>query len=115
MVGLPKDNKEAQDRSFEVCKEINPDIIGDGVVCIPYPDTPIYNKGRELGIIKNDSWKSVYEGIGIIDNSFTKKEVDSIWKKHRMDARIWRYKKEYGNAFFLDPRFLVRVLKSITR
>lgn len=115
MVGLPKDNKEAQDRSFEICKEINPDVIGDGVVCIPYPDTPIYNKGRELGIIKDDSWKSVYSGIGIIDNSFTKKEVDAIWKKHRMDARIWRYKKEYGNAFFIKPKFLARVIRVVLR
>ena len=115
MVGLPKDNKAAQERSFEICKEINPDVIGDGVVCIPYPDTPIYNKGREMGIIVDDSWKRVYDGIGIIDNNFTKKEVDNIWGKHRMGARIWRYKKEYGNMFFVNPKFLARAIKSITR
>lgn len=115
MVGLPKDSKEAQDKSFETCKEIGPDIIGDGVVCIPYPDTPIYNKGRELGIINDDSWKSVYDGIGVIDNAFTKKQVDSIWRRHRRDARIWRYKKEYGNAFFINPKFLTRVLRAIIK
>ena len=113
MVGLPRDSRE--EKSFEVCKNINPDVIGDGVVCVPYPDTPIYKKGRELGIIKSDSWGDVYSGIGTIDNPFTKKEVDRIWKKHRMDARIWRYKKEYGNAFFANPKFLARVFKSIVK
>src|SRR3989344_3743112 len=115
MVGLPKDSDKAQEKSFETCKEIEPDVIGDGVVCIPYPDTPIYKKGRELGIIKDDSWNSVYDGIGIIDNKFTKTQVDSIWRKHRMEARIWRYKKEYGNSFFLNPRFLFKAIKALSR
>lgn len=111
MIGLPKDTKEKQRKSLEICKDINPDVIGDGIVCIPYPDTQIYKRGVELEIIKDTSWRGVYDGIGIIDNELDKKQVDEIWKEHSRKAKIWRYKKQYGKRFYLNPTFIKKAIK----
>ena len=44
-----------------------------GIYFVTAPKNP-YKRGRELGIIKDDTWNSVYDGIGIVDNSLTKKK-----------------------------------------
>ncbi|MEK6940748.1 MAG: radical SAM protein [Nanoarchaeota archaeon] len=113
MVGLPKDSKEAQDRAFKVTREINPDVIGVGTVNVPYPGTPIYQQGRELGIIPDDKWESIYHGVGIIGNEFNKESVAKTWRQLRFQLRLWRYKKEYGTLFMVHPKFLKQIARKV--
>ncbi|MBU1164146.1 B12-binding domain-containing radical SAM protein [Patescibacteria group bacterium] len=71
---------------------------------IPYPGTKLYQKLKELNPDKKFSWENIEKYAGRIGVRYSPKRA-------LMVLRHYKYKKKYGKAYFLNPKFLIHLVK----
>jgi len=103
MIGLPSENKENIQESFDLARELKPDYA-HFTIFSPYPGTELYNYGLEKGIIKNDIWRDFAKNpekdfkIPFWEENFTRNELYEMIVKF--------YKNFYLRPFYILSRGL---------
>ncbi len=77
MVGLPGETAELARKSNEFYKKFGFKYFFASPT-IPFPGTELYEIGRTDGTIKGETWDDVVEATGLVDNGFTKEEMQEI-------------------------------------
>ncbi len=105
MIGLPSEEAEDVQDTFDLAKELRPDYA-HFTIFSPYPGTELYHLGLEKGIIKTDIWRDFArnprEGfkIPVWEESFTREEL------YGMIVRFYK-------RFYLKPRYVLSRLRKI--
>lgn len=91
MVGLPHETPELARKSNEFFKKFGFKYFFASAT-IPYPGTELYEIGRTEGTIKENTWESVVDAIGLVNNGFEKESIVEI-----MDELFVEEKKHTGD------------------
>jgi radical SAM superfamily enzyme YgiQ (UPF0313 family) len=74
LIGLPEETEHSLKTRKEFVISTQPNIISAGIT-IPYPQTTLYNIGKENRTIKGDCIEDIINAAGLIGNEFTKESV----------------------------------------
>lgn len=77
MVGLPGETPELARKSNEFFKRFGFKYFFASAT-VPYPGTQLYEIGRRNGTIADETWESVVEAIGCVDNAFDARSIREI-------------------------------------
>ncbi len=108
MIGLPSENAEDIQDSFDLAKELKPDYA-HFTIFSPYPGTELYYSGLERGIFKKDIWKEFAqnpkEGFKI-----------PVWEENFTREQLYEMIVKFYKSFYLRPSYILsRILKVKSR
>jgi len=103
MFGLPGETKKQMFDTIEFAKTLNPDYVHFSVLT-PFPATPIYEKGLEDGIIKDDYWSEFAKNP---QKEFTPKLLEgNLTNEELMGLLKYAYKTYYLNLAYIANQVL---------
>jgi len=99
MIGLPSENVEDIQDTFDLAKELKPDYV-HLTVFSPYPGTELYSLGLEKAIIKKDIWKEFAE---------KPKECFKIpfWEENFTRGQLYEMIVKFYKGFYLRPSYII--------
>jgi radical SAM superfamily enzyme YgiQ (UPF0313 family) len=107
MIGAPAETIHSMRRTFEFAKKLLPDFAKI-TICIPFPDTPLYNQYEKQGLIKKpERWDqyNIHQAAGVYThpNPELTPEVLGEW-----------YRRFYWE-FYSNPQYVWQQIKKSVR
>lgn len=105
MIGNLGETMDDIEMTLELVKKIDPDYAQFSI-CSPYPETPLYQIGRESGLIKEDVWRK-YAANPLA-------EFDSpVWTENFSKNQLQKITASAYRSFYFRPSFIIRQVKNI--
>lgn len=105
MFGNLDETEEDIEKTMRLIKRLNPDYAQFSI-CSPYPDTPLYKRGLESGLISNDIWMD-----------FAKNPLSPfkspVWTQHFTEERLIKITSSAYKSFYMRPSFILKQLAKI--
>lgn len=105
MFGNLDEKQEDIQMTFDLIAEIEPDLIQFSI-CSPYPDTQLYQKGLDTGIIEDDVWKIFAQTPLIIPDS-------PVWTQHFTKEELCKLTASAYRKFYWKPKFILKQLMKL--
>lgn len=108
MIGIPTE-KTRDDimRTVEFINELDPDYVVYALMS-PYPGTPMWKKGAEMGLWEEDLWDRF-----MVNPSLEHDHIPTVWTEHMSKDELFQIFKEVNREFYFNPRKLLKTLMSI--
>lgn len=103
MIGSPTETREDIYKTIKFAQKIKPDYV-QVTILTPYPETEIYRRALQEGVIKNDYWREFarHPESGVAtqywEKELSKNELFNLLNKF--------YKKFYGRTSYIFKEFL---------
>lgn len=99
MVGLTGDTETSMQETIDFAKKVELDMMKCGI-CVPFPGTPMFQQLAEQRRIKTLDW----------DQYTVYNDAESLFDHPDLEWDTIRayFKKFYAEAYFKNPRYLVR-------
>ncbi|HXE72515.1 MAG TPA: radical SAM protein [Candidatus Nitrosotenuis sp.] len=108
MIGTPAEKNEADiRRTIDFVYELDPDFVVYAIMS-PYPDTPLWKQGADLGLWDYDLWRN------FMINPVPGTEIPTTWTEHMSKEEILRIFKKVNREFYFNPRRVMRTLAQVT-
>lgn len=106
MVGLTGDTPDRMQETIDFAKRVELDMMKCGI-CVPFPGTPMFHSLAEQSRIKTLDW----------DQYTVYNDAESIFDHPTLEWEEIRaaFKRFYAQAYFRNPRYLVRRLAYMVR
>lgn len=102
MIGYPQETKETIKQTFQLAKEIQPDMC-QFVILQPLPGTELWDWMQERGMIpKKLDWSSYMTGEGYVDLVF-KHPRFSQDELHKICSKLW-------SGYYMRPKYILKRL-----
>ncbi len=105
MAGLPGETAATMEHSLELAIELDPDYVHFSVL-IPFPGTPIYRTGLEMGVIGRDYWS---EFASSPSPDFT----PPVWEEELNKDEILAGLAAMYRKFYRRPKVIARRLRRV--
>jgi len=108
MIGIPHE-KSAKDimKTVEFIQELDPDYVVYALLS-PYPDTPLFQKGLEMGLYDEHCWDD------FIKNPTADYDLPTVWEEHIKKEELIRFFKIAHRRFYFNASKIMRTLLKIT-
>ncbi|KKK63619.1 hypothetical protein LCGC14_2992450, partial [marine sediment metagenome] len=100
MIGSLDERREDVEMSLALAGEINPDYVQYSI-CSPYPGTPLYEIGRENGLIAEDVWEA-FAGDPL------RKFRSPVWTQHFTEDELIQLAAMAYRRFYMRPSYMLR-------
>jgi radical SAM superfamily enzyme YgiQ (UPF0313 family) len=98
--GYPGDTAASMEATTEYAIELDPDFA-NFYPAVPYPGTALYDKARQLGMLKHDDWTRMEYSYYLLEG-------------HGLDEPgVMRALNRARRRFFLRPRYMTRHLRDV--
>lgn len=99
MVGLTGDTEASMQETIDFAKKVELDMMKCGI-CVPFPGTPMFQELAEQRRIKTLDW----------DQYTVYNDAESLFDHPELEWDVIRsyFKKFYAEAYFKNPKYLVR-------
>jgi radical SAM superfamily enzyme YgiQ (UPF0313 family) len=105
MVGSLDEELDDVKTTFSFAKTIRPDYVQYSI-CSPYPGTPLYEIGRETGLIPEDIW------LEFAKNPLADFKAP-VWTQHFSEQELVELAAEGYRRFYLRPTRILRELATV--
>ena len=105
MFGNLDEEREDIEKSIQLVGKINPDYVQYSI-CSPYPGTPLYQIGLEMGLIREDIWQKFAENPLQDFHS-------PIWTQNFSEEELRIITKEAYRKFYMRPTVILREIMRI--
>ncbi|MBM3463283.1 MAG: radical SAM protein, partial [Armatimonadetes bacterium] len=108
MLGIPwEKSRDDIKRTVDFVNELDPDFVVYALMS-PYPGTPLWKKGAELGLWESDLWDRF-----LINPSMEHDHLPTVWTEHMSKEELFQVFKEVNREFYFNPRKLLKTLLDI--
>ena len=107
MIGTPADKDFAEImKTVEFVQQIDPAFVVYAITS-PYPDTPLWKKGAELGLWDEQIW----ERFMLDPTPERAAEIPTMWNQYMSREELLDAFKKINRAFYFDPAIIWRTLR----
>jgi len=107
MIGIPYEkNREDIMKSIRFIRELDPDYVVYALLS-PYPDTPLFKKGAEMGLYDENCW------FDFMDNPTADYELPTAWEEHISKDELIKIFKIAHRDFYYNPGKILRTFLNI--
>ncbi|MCE1247898.1 MAG: B12-binding domain-containing radical SAM protein [Firmicutes bacterium] len=108
MIGIPHEkNRRDIMKTIRFINELDPDYVVYALLS-PYPDTPLFQTGAELGLYEKDCWDK------FIDNPEANYNLPTVWEEHMKKDELIKLFKKAHRDFYFNPSKVIRTLVKIS-
>ena len=110
MIGTPAEKNYVDIlKTVEFVQQIDPEYVVYAITS-PYPDTPLWKQGAELGLWDEKIWERF-----MLDPTVERAaEIPTMWNQHMSREELLTIFKKINRAFYFDPVKIYRTLSKCT-
>lgn len=107
MIGTPAEkNRDDIMRTVDFVYQLDPAYVVYAITS-PYPDTPLWQKGADLGLWDPDIWKRFM----LEPTKARAAEIPTMWNQYMSREELLTIFKEINREFYFDPVKIFRTLR----
>lgn len=110
MIGTPAEKCRGDImKTVDYVHQLDPEFVVYAITS-PYPDTPLWKKGIDLGLWTEDPWKNFMKNP-TVENAAP---IPTMWNQYMSREELLTVFKEINREFYFDPMKIYRTLVKCT-
>jgi len=105
MIGSMNETRKDIETTLKLVECIKPDYVQYSI-CSPYPGTPLYQIGRENGLLRDDVWRDFAKDP-------LKKFVGPVWTQNFSERELVDITAVAYREFYMRPSYMIRQIRNI--